>query len=58
MTFEYEAALSHMLPGGIFMSHDIYSTAAFPDLIDRHKFKFDTIGSLGLISLPGGSRLT
>ncbi len=53
MTFEYEAAIAYLRPGGVLMSHDIYSTDAFPDFIGRHHLKFDTLGALGLVQVPG-----
>ena len=52
MTFEYEAAIAHLRPGGVLMSHDIYATGAFPEFINRHRFKFDTLGALGLVQVP------
>ena len=53
MSFEYEAAIKSLRPGGVLMSHDIYATDAVPDFIDRHQLDFDTLGMLGLVQAPG-----
>ncbi len=53
MSLEYEAAIKNLRPGGVLMSHDIYATDAFPDFINRHHLKFDTLGMLVLVQAPG-----
>jgi len=53
MSFEYEATIKSLRPGGVLMLHDTYAINAFPDFINRHQLEFDTLGILGLVQAPG-----
>jgi hypothetical protein len=48
MTFEYEAAWSHLRPGGFLISHDVNWNNAFRDFCKRHDVKPTYFWRVGL----------